>query len=394
MRIRDGGLFGLISRGFCASLEPPDIEYLPAASSFPVKIGFIGCNSESFQFLTAYLRASYDVVAFSDRDISKARSVRDAFYPSAKVFDDYRYILDNRDIDIVVIGISSFDNIEIMTDAILAGKHILGQKRLVENLDEGEKLVRLAREKGIKFAVNMDARWAPSWRYATCLIRQGLIGDVSSFAAHAVWNHSWIKTAGSGEQLASLTYDFSLYWYDFVNTIMNDVPPVSVYTSIGYTKKQTLSCPLLIDTVIQYDNTLANIKLDADAYDFGMDLTCILGDDGVIVSEGPDRQEQKLWFISGNNVYYPELQGDWLPGGFHGTMAELIKSIEEDREPENSAASALVSIAMSFASIHSVRIGKPCALGIEGARSIHPDIALHTKPMASPSTGSTSGSPL
>src|SRR5690606_29524342 len=35
-----------------------------------------------------------------------------------------------------------------------------------------------AQERGIRVAVNQNARWAPAWRLASLLIREGRIGDV------------------------------------------------------------------------------------------------------------------------------------------------------------------------------------------------------------------------
>ena len=55
----------------------------------------------------------------------------------------------------------------------------------------------------------------------------------------------------------------------------------------------------------------------------------------------------------------PRLEGSWFPDGFHGTMAELLCAIEENREPSNSAANNLQSLALAFAAMASAGTGKP-----------------------------------
>ena len=62
-------------------------------------------------------------------------------------------------------------------------------------------------------------------------------------------------------------------------------------------------------------------------------------------------------------VARPKLVGSWFPDGFHGTMAELLASIEEQREPMNSARNNLASLALCFAAVASAERGKPVVPG-------------------------------
>src|SRR5436190_1318470 len=73
-----------------------------------------------------------------------------------------------------------------------AGKHVLSQKPFVLDLDYGEKLVELADRRGVRLAVNQNARWAPHFSYMREAIKRGLIGEV--LAAHLAvhWDHNWI----------------------------------------------------------------------------------------------------------------------------------------------------------------------------------------------------------
>jgi predicted dehydrogenase len=60
---------------------------------------------------------------------------------------------------------------------------------------------------------------------------------------------------------------------------------------------------------------------------------------------------------------HADLDGTWFPDGFRGTMGELLCSIEENREPQNSAADILKSLAICLGAMKSADEGRPIALG-------------------------------
>ena len=82
--------------------------------------------------------------------------------------------------------------------ALKAGKHELSQKPFVLDLAEGNRLVNLARNNGVKLAVNQNGRWAPHLSWMREAVRAGLIGDVQSVHIAVHWSHGWIAgTKGS-----------------------------------------------------------------------------------------------------------------------------------------------------------------------------------------------------
>ncbi|MFP3608165.1 hypothetical protein SB753_40645, partial [Paraburkholderia sp. SIMBA_053] len=71
--------------------------------------------------------------------------------------------------------------VELIAAAVAAGKHVLAQKPLISDPADLPRLLEVladARSRGVRVAVNQNARWAPAWRLATLLIREGRIGDV------------------------------------------------------------------------------------------------------------------------------------------------------------------------------------------------------------------------
>jgi predicted dehydrogenase len=54
-----------------------------------------------------------------------------------------------------------------------------------------------------------------------------------------------------------------------------------------------------------------------------------------------------------------ELQGRWFNDGFRGAMGELLCAIEDDREPANSGADNLRTVALCLAACRAADTGVP-----------------------------------
>jgi predicted dehydrogenase len=65
----------------------------------------------------------------------------------------------------------------------------------------------------------------------------------------------------------------------------------------------------------------------------------------------------EYWTAAG--VCRPQLEGRWFNDGFRGAMGELLCAIEEDREPSNSAADNLRSLALCLAALRAADTGQP-----------------------------------
>ena len=87
------------------------------------------------------------------------------------------------------------------------------------------------------------------------------------------------------------------------------------------------------------------------------------GELGTVVSVGPGNREQTLTITTAEGDYQPALTGSWFPDGFHGTMGELLRSIEQQRVPTIDARRNLDSLALCFAAVASAERHVPIAPG-------------------------------
>ena len=68
--------------------------------------------------------------------------------------------------------------------------------------------------------------------------------------------------------------------------------------------------------------------------------------------------KQKVEIYTRKGKSSPKLKGSWFNDGFHGTMGELLSSIEENRTPLNNAEDNLLSLKLTFAALESSKLNK------------------------------------
>ena len=354
--------YALKARDSNADVPAPALAYQPRdPRAYRPAIGLIGCGGISKAHLGAYQEAGYNVVALCDLALANAERRRDEFFPQAIVTTDARQVLERADIEVVDIATHPGDRVPLIRQALRAGKHVLSQKPFVLDLDTGEELADLADAQGVRLAVNQNGRWAPHFSWMREAVRAGHIGELVSLHARVHWDHSWIKGTPFERIHDIVLYDFAIHWFDLAATILSasNVRATRVFATRTRAAVQSIEPPLLAQVAFEFAGGQGSLAFDA-ALPFGSrDETLIGGTRGTLYSTGPDLSTQSVSLSTAQGVAIPALEGGWFNDGFHGTMAELLLSIEEGREPMNSARNNLESLALCFAAIASAGEGEP-----------------------------------
>jgi predicted dehydrogenase len=97
-----------------------------------------------------------------------------------QIFEDYRRLLENREIEAVTIGVPDHWHAIIAISAMRAGKHVYCEKPLTLTLEEGKAVVRVARETGKTLQTGSQQRSEMNgvFRLAADLVRNNRIGFV------------------------------------------------------------------------------------------------------------------------------------------------------------------------------------------------------------------------
>ena len=129
-----------------------------------------------------------DFLAVCDVDrkhAEKAKNDRRIGKEKAEVYEDYRKLLDRKDIDAVIIGTPDHWHTKICIDAMHAGKDIYCEKPLTLTIDEGKKLGKVAKETKRVVQVGTQQRSDHNrvFLLAVAMVRGGRIGKIRKVTA-------------------------------------------------------------------------------------------------------------------------------------------------------------------------------------------------------------------
>ena len=91
---------------------------------------------------------------------------------------DYRYLLDRKDIDAVMIAVPDHWHAKLYIDAMDAGKDVYGEKPLSLTIKQGRAIVRKARETKKIFQTGSQQRSDEKFRRACEYVRSGRLGKI------------------------------------------------------------------------------------------------------------------------------------------------------------------------------------------------------------------------
>jgi predicted dehydrogenase len=356
--------YGLSQQVQSSTAEAPNLNYLPPhPKSYKPKLALIGAGGITEYHLRAYQQLGLNVAAICDINPDRAHQRQKEFYPDATVVTDYQELLKSNDIEIIDVALHPEERAQVIHDCISARKHVLSQKPFVLDLDLGERLVEHAANHNVKLAVNQNGRWAPHFSYLSTALQQGFIGQLGSIDCQLAFDHSWTVGTPYENIHHLMLLDFGIHWFDLANLLISQQPVESVYAQVARTPYQKARPPFLASVIIQAANLQARLSFNGATSYNQQDSTLLVGSKGTLQSSGPSLSQQTVRLTNHQGDCSPHLQGSWFENGFQGTMGELLCSIEENREPSNSAHNNLQSLALCFAALKSADTRRPVQPG-------------------------------
>jgi predicted dehydrogenase len=161
-----------------------------------IGVAIIGCGGIAHPHLDAW-RASADlceVRALADTNPSALNTLH-AKIPSASTYVNYHAVLEREDVQVIEILTPPGLHWPIARDAIAAGKDVLIIKPFVVELRHADRLIALAREKGVRLMAGQPMRFDPHFLKARELIQAGRIGRVTRFYSRGFMRQEWLRKA-------------------------------------------------------------------------------------------------------------------------------------------------------------------------------------------------------
>ncbi|WP_246117961.1 Gfo/Idh/MocA family protein [Adhaeretor mobilis] len=144
-------------------------------------IGYIGAGGMAANHMRAFndLKKSNNLLSLAVADCWKTRAVEGASKTGASIAtQDYREVLDNKQVDYVVIATPEHQHARMTLDAFDAGKAVYCEKPMTHTIPEAFAVLKRQVETNLPLQIGVQGMSDDSYSSANVAIRGGVIGQV------------------------------------------------------------------------------------------------------------------------------------------------------------------------------------------------------------------------
>ena len=161
-----------------------------------INVGLIGCKGMGFSDLTSMLKMSdVNVIALCDVDenvlVARTTDLEKAAIKKPKWYKDYRKLLENKDVDVVVIGTPDHWHCLQLTDALQAGKDVYCEKPIANSIQESDIMLNYVSASDRMVQIGQWQRSQPHFVDAINYVHSGKLGEIRLAKAWAY--QGWMK---------------------------------------------------------------------------------------------------------------------------------------------------------------------------------------------------------
>lgn len=307
--------------------------------------------------LPAYQIAGMPVAGIFDLDYEKAGELASEFsLPQVYTSIDELVKQQGNDCiyDIAVPGADLTSVIEQLPD----NSFVLMQKPMGENLQQADQILELCRKKNITAGVNFQLRYAPYIQMLRQMLNENLIGQVCNVEVYVNTYTPWQLWSFlmKAERLEILYH--SIHYIDLVRNLFGN--PVAVFAhSTKHPAVPELQA-VRSDIIMNYGEYLRAGIFTNHMHNYGAQMQDayikIEGTHGAVkiklgvLLDYPAGKSDKFEYIITNDPvqqHWQELpvNGSWFPHAFIGSMHELIKVRNGEKElPENAVEDCILTM--------------------------------------------------
>jgi len=214
-------------------------QTVPKSKNDRLGIGTIGMRYQG-TVNTDHALPYGDVVAICDVDRDVGEKAVEHFGGKATLYEDYRRLLERKDVDVVFVGTPDHWHTTMYIDACRAGKDVYAEKPLTLTVDEGKRLLPVVRETGRVVQVGTRLRSDHVHRLACETVAAGRLGKLrrvvvgvgrnptgGPFAVedpppHLNWD-MWLGQASWVPYTKERSHFTFRWWYEYAGGKMADI---------------------------------------------------------------------------------------------------------------------------------------------------------------------------
>ena len=184
----------------------------------------------------------FDVVAVADPIAERRQSTNPGTNPACREYSDYKELLQDKNIEMVINASRSHKHIDISIEAMEAGFDVVCEKPLADKVSEVDRLLDVQKKTGRFFAVFQQSRFRPLFTKIHDVIRSGVLGEIAmikvaynSFARR--WDWQTIQAMNGGELMNTAPHPLDqmiALWDMFGATMPEQIfSRLAVYNNVG-----------------------------------------------------------------------------------------------------------------------------------------------------------------
>lgn len=325
-----------------------------------IQTGIIGYGLSGRYFHAPFLKTH---PGFAVRKIVERHSqTSKELFPDAEIVNDYREIVQDAEIELVVITAPNIFHFAMARECLLAGKHVVIEKPFVPASVEANELIALSEKVQRKIFVYHNRRWDGDFKTIQKIVNQRLVGNLLEYEAHfdrftperkrAAWRDEPIPASGVLYDLGSHLIDQALVLFG---------KPEAVFADIR-SQRPGSKVDDYFHLHLYYPGHKAILKAGVFVKEPGPRYI-VHGDNGSFIKKGIDPQEELL---RKGHMPYAERWGKEYTEN-HGTL-NIILNGKDSRETVETEAGNYGSF---YSNVYDVIVNDACqAVKPEEARTV------------------------
>lgn len=202
---------GHLARGSLVAAAPAWGTDSVKGATDRIRVGVIGCGGRGRYVARQLQGAGAEIVALCDVYAANLQAANVEFGGTCRCFGDFRKLLDQQDLDVVLIATPDHWHAIPTVLACQAGKDVYVEKPLGHNIREGQAMVRAARQHARIVQTGTQQRSAPHFQEAREIIQNGELGQIHFVRIWDYMNFTSRRFDRAQEaQPAELDWDFYL----------------------------------------------------------------------------------------------------------------------------------------------------------------------------------------
>ena len=280
---------------------------------------------------------------------------------NVELYDDYKKILERKDISAVIIATATDTHEQVIKDAVQAGKDIFCEKPIATTLEAIDKVLGLVEHAGVRFMVGFNRRFDPTFARVREHVKKGNVGNpfivnITSRDPQPP-HYEYLKVCGG------IFFDTTVHDFDMARFLTGD-EIVEVYATGSVLVDERIGELGDLDTTmitLKFQNgavgSINNCRRTGYSYDQRVE---VFGSKGCVIADNETPNRVELINPEGIHSDVPlYFNVERYPEAFFGEVNAFIRSIKENKSVPVTGEDGRKAVVLSMAAKKSWKENRP-----------------------------------